>query len=135
MTNSGEEMSMRILMAAAGLALAAGAALADPVEGVWQTEPDDGAYAHVTFAPCGAKICGTISRTFKAGGEYVSPNKGRALVWDMEPQGDGRYRNGQIWQPSTGKIYSSKMVLDGDRLKVSGCIGPFCKKQTWSRLK
>lgn len=126
---------MRIWSMAGVLALVAGGALADPIEGLWQTEPDEGAYAVIRFAPCGAKICGTIARTFKAGGEYVSANKGRALVWDMEPQGDGSYRNGQIWQPSTDRIYSSKMALEGDRLKVSGCVGPFCKKQVWARVK
>ena len=43
---------------AAALVLAASPALADPVLGVWQTQPDDGAYAHVTMAPCGQAICG-----------------------------------------------------------------------------
>ncbi|MEL5877511.1 DUF2147 domain-containing protein [Cereibacter sphaeroides] len=126
---------MRLGILAACLALAAGAALADPVEGVWQTEPDEGAFAHVTMAPCGPKICGTIGRTFRAGAEYVSPNRGKTIVWDMVPEGRGRYGEGRIWQPSTGKIYRSKMALEGDRLKVSGCIGPFCRSQTWVRVK
>jgi len=124
---------MKILAIAAAFALSATAALADPVEGVWQTEVDDGAYAHVAIAPCGAKICGTITRTFNAGGEYASPNLGKPIVWDMEPKGEGSYGNGKIWQPSSGKIYRSKMALSGDTLKVSGCVGPICKGQTWSR--
>ena len=126
---------MKALLVAAIL-LAAGAARADPVEGVWQTQPDDdGAYAHVTFAPCGAKICATISRSFRNGREYASDNRGKALVWDMRPVGDGSYVEGRIWQPSTGKIYRSKMVLQGNRLSVSGCVGPFCRSQVWSRVR
>ena len=124
---------MRILAFAAAIALSATAALADPVEGVWQTEVDDGAYAHVAIAPCGAKLCGTIARTFNAGGEYASPNIGKPIVWDMVSKGDGAYGEGKIWQPSTDKIYRSKMALSGNTLKVSGCVGPICKGQTWSR--
>ncbi|GGH56720.1 DUF2147 domain-containing protein [Frigidibacter albus] len=124
---------MRILAIAAAFALGATAALADPVEGVWQTEVDDGAYAHVAIAPCGAKLCGTIARTFNAGGEYASPNVGKPIVWDMVAKGDGAYGDGKIWQPSTDKVYRSKMALSGNTLKVSGCVGPICKGQTWSR--
>lgn len=127
---------MKKLMLAAGAAMMmAGAALADPVEGVWKTQVDDGAYAHIAMSACGAKICGVISRTFNSGGEYSSPNIGKKLVWDMEPEGGGAYRNGKIWQPSKDKVYSSKMDQKGDMLYVKGCIGPICKKQTWSRVK
>jgi len=124
---------MKILAIAAAFALCATATLADPVEGMWKTEVDDGAYAHVAIAPCGAKLCGTIARTFNASGEYASPNIGKPIVWDMEAKGDGAYGNGKIWQPSTDKIYRSKMALSGNTLKVSGCVGPICKGQTWSR--
>nr|WP_163851219.1 DUF2147 domain-containing protein [Pseudooceanicola aestuarii] len=117
------------------LALGAGAALADPVEGVWQTEVDDGAYAHVTIAPCGAKLCGVMSRSFNAEGEYKAVHLGRKLVWDMVPEGGGKYRDGKIWQPSTDNVYRSKMDMTGDTLKVAGCFGPICKKQNWTRVK
>ncbi|WP_321364175.1 DUF2147 domain-containing protein [uncultured Celeribacter sp.] len=119
-------------IAAVGLATPV---FADPVEGVWQTQVDDGAYAHITIAPCGDKLCGTISRTFNDSGEYNSANKGKPIVWDMVAQGGGDYKNGKIWQPSTGKVYNSKMALSGNSLKVSGCVGPICKGQTWSRVQ
>ena len=126
---------MKSIVLAAALALVAGMAAADPVEGVWQTQADDGAYAHVRIAPCGAHLCGAIARTFKAGAEYKPENLGKPLVWDMAPDGKGGYRDGKIWQPSTGKIYKSKMALSGDVLNVSGCVGPICKKQVWNRVK
>lgn len=119
----------------AALALSAGAACADPVEGLWKTEVDDGAYAVVRMVQCGEKICGTIARTFNGSGEYKSPTIGKTLVWDMEPQGGGAYANGRIWRPSNDKVYRSKMQMNGDNLKVSGCIGPICLGQDWTRAQ
>lgn len=108
---------------------------ADPAEGTWKTQVDDGAYAHVTIAACGEALCGTIARTFNGAGEYNSENKGKPILWDMQAAGSGQYSKGKIWQPSTGKIFNSKMSLSGSSLKVSGCVGPICKKQTWTRVK
>ncbi len=126
---------MRMILTAAVAALAfAGAAWADPAEGTWKTQVDDGAYAYVKMSACGAALCGTIARTFNDGGEYKSKNLGKKLVWDMKSVGSGSYKGGKIWQPSTGKTFKSKMSLSGNTLKVSGCVGPICKKQTWSRV-
>lgn len=127
---------MRSLITAAVLTMGLAApAFADAVEGVWKTQVDDGAYAHVTIKPCGSNFCGNISRTFNDTGEYKSANMGKPLVWDMASAGGGNYKSGKIWQPSTGKIFNSKMKLSGNTLKVSGCVGPICKKQTWTRVK
>ncbi|PJE31030.1 Uncharacterized conserved protein, DUF2147 family [Pseudooceanicola antarcticus] len=126
---------LKLIRSALALVLLATPALADPVEGVWKTEVDDGAYAHVTFAPCGEAYCGLISRTFNASGEYDSANKGKPIVWDMQSEGDGKYRDGKIWQPSSDKVYRSKMQLSGDSLQVAGCVGPICKKQLWTRVR
>jgi uncharacterized protein (DUF2147 family) len=123
-----------VLLSVTALISLAAAAWADPVEGTWKTQVDDGAYAHVKMGMCGAALCGTIARTFNAGGEYKSENIGKQLVWDMAPAGGGDYARGKIWQPSTGKTYRSKMTLSGNTLNVSGCVGPICKKQTWNRV-
>ncbi len=127
----------KLFMAIAVLVGIAGAALADPVEGVWKTQVDDGAYAYVTFAPCGDKLCGVISRTFNSDGEYKSENIGRNLVWDMVPKGNGKYGDGKIWQPSKDRVFSSRMTLSGDTLKVFGCIAGCLirKSQTWTRVR
>lgn len=125
---------MKHLMIAAAMAVLGGAAFADPVEGTWKTEVDDGAYAHVAMSTCGAKICGKIAKAFDASGPIQTKNVGKRLVWDMVPAGDGTYSSGKIWQPSTGKEFKSKMQLNGNVLNVSGCVGPFCKKQTWTRV-
>ena len=125
---------MKQLMIAAALAVLGSAAWADPVEGTWKTEVDDGNYAHIAMTTCGDKVCGTIAKAFDANGPIPSENIGKKLVWDMVPSGDGSYGSGKIWQPSTDKVYKSKMSLNGNILNVSGCVGPFCKKQTWTRV-
>lgn len=125
---------MKLFAGIAALVLSAGAAFADPVEGTWKTQVDDGNYAYIKMSTCGSKICGTIARTFNASGEFKSGNIGKKLVWDMQPAEGGSYKSGKIWQPSTDKVYRSKMSLSGNSLNVSGCVGPICKKQTWSRV-
>ncbi|SIS97792.1 Uncharacterized conserved protein, DUF2147 family [Roseivivax lentus] len=124
-----------ILTALAGLALSATAAFADPIEGMWKTEVDEGNYAHVQMVPCGDKLCGVIARTFNGSGEYDSPNKGKVLVRNMVAQGGGKYE-GRVWRPSNDKIYLGKMDLSGNTLKLRGCVagGLLCSSQTWSRL-
>lgn len=124
-----------IILTLAALICAGGMAVADPLVGTWQTEPDDGAFAHVAIGACGANFCGTIERTYKDGAEYASPNKGKTLVIDMAPQGGGKY-TGQVWRPSNDKIYRGKIALDGDEMRLSGCVagGLLCSKQTWARV-
>lgn len=103
--------------------------------GVWQTEVDDGAYAHITITPCGDAVCGVISRTFNADGEYQSENIGKTLVIDMIPQGAGAYE-GQVWRPSNDKLYIGKMDVTGDALRLRGCVagGLLCSSQNWARI-
>jgi uncharacterized protein (DUF2147 family) len=128
---------MKKFLLAAALSLLAAPAFADPVEGTWQTRPDDnGNYGHVRIAACGAKFCGTLVRAFNGQGQPVqSPNIGRQIVWDMEAQGDGQYGNGKIWAPDRDKTYRSKMALSGNTLAVSGCVlgGAICRDQQWTR--
>ena len=125
----------RLTLTLTALAVSAGMAAADPLEGTWQTQPDDGAFAHVTIAPCGANFCGKIARTFRDGAEYDSPNKGKTLVIDMVPQGGGEYE-GSVWRPSNDKIYIGKMTVNGDALRLRGCVagGLICASQNWVRV-
>lgn len=121
------------LVASLGLATIASA---DPIEGVWQTEVDDGSYAHVTIAPCGGNFCGTISRTFDTSGEYQSPNLGKQIVRNMAAQGDSKYQ-GQVWRPSNDKIYLGKIALNGGQMALRGCVagGLFCARQNWVKIR
>lgn len=126
---------MKTTLMAAVLSLVAGAALADPIEGLWQTQPDDGAYAHVKIAPCGPAFCGTIVKSFKDGAEYASPNVGKKIVIDMVPAGAGAYA-GKVWRPANDKIYVGKAAVSGASMKLSGCVagGLICKAQSWTKV-
>ncbi|RYG93141.1 DUF2147 domain-containing protein [Loktanella sp. IMCC34160] len=121
------------LVAAVGLA---GAVAADPLEGIWQTEVDDGSYALVTVSPCGPAFCGVISRTFNSDGEYQSENIGRQIVIDMVAEGDGHYE-GSVWRPSNDKIYIGKMDIEGNTVRLRGCVagGLICASQTWTKVQ
>jgi len=123
----------RVLFAGAVLLSSAIAAqAADPVSGVWKTETgDEGAYLEVTIAECGEQVCGTITKVVNGDASIT----GDAIIWDMDAKGNGKYRGGKIWAPDTDKTYRSKMDLNGNNLKVSGCVGPICRGQTWTRLQ
>ncbi|RBO52386.1 DUF2147 domain-containing protein [Rhodovulum sp. BSW8] len=129
---------MRITVLIAALTLAATAAHADPVEGVWQTPLDDnGNFGHIRIAPCGAALCGTLIRAYDGTGHQIdSDNVGKQIVWDMKPQGDGRYGQGKVWAPDRDKTYNSKMALEGEFLSVSGCVIGICRDGgRWKRVQ
>lgn len=129
---------MKVLTLAAGLALLAGAALADPVEGIWQTKKDDnGNYGHVQIKPCGPAFCGTLIKAFNGEGQEIeSPNVGRQIVWDMVPYADGLYDDGKIYSPDRDKTYNGDMTLTGNSLAVRGCVLGICRDGgTWKRVK
>lgn len=127
----------RAFLTAAAALLMAGTAHADPVHGMWKTTADDnGNYGHIQIAACGSAICGTLVKSFdSAGAALDSPNNGRQIIWDMQPQGDGAYGKGKVWAPDRDKTYNSKMQLTGSSLAISGCILGICRDGgTWTRV-
>ena len=128
-------MKKFLILAASLFAFATAASAQDAAVGVWQTEVDDGAYAHITMSPCGTAICGVISRTFTTEGEYQSENLGKTLVIDMVPMGNNYYE-GQVWRPSNNKVYFGKMDVSGNQLRLRGCVagGLLCASQNWVRI-
>jgi uncharacterized protein (DUF2147 family) len=127
----------RILVLAAIAVCAAGVASADPIFGTWQTAKDDnGNYGQIEVAACGAKICGTLKRSFNPdGSELDSANNGKKIVWGMQAKGGGAYGGGKVWSPDRDKTYNSKLQLTGDTLAVSGCVLGICRDGgTWSRV-
>ena len=126
------------LVLATLLSFGAGAAFADPVEGVWKTKPDDnGNFGYVQIKACGAAFCGTLIKAFGADGkEKASDNIGKRIVWDMVAYPDGLYDDGQIWSPDRDKTYNSDMTLAGNKLSVRGCVIGICRDGgTWTRVK
>jgi uncharacterized protein (DUF2147 family) len=54
------------------------------------------------------------------------------FVWDAS---DNEWDDGSIYDPETGKSYSSKMWLStNNTLKLRGYWGPFYKTQVWTRV-
>ncbi len=121
------------------LAMTGAAWAADPVEGVWQTIPDDnGHYGQIEVKPCGAAFCGVLVKAFDETGTEVTdaPEIGKQIIWDMVAEGDGFYSDGKVWSPDRDKVYDSKMRLDGDGLSVEGCVFFICRDGgTWRRVK
>ncbi len=128
---------MKHLIPTAALIIAASTAGADPVHGLWKTQPDDnGNFGHVEIAECDGKVCGVLRAAFDGSGAPRPSDKiGARIVWNMAPEGDGAYRNGKIYAPDRDKTYNSKMDLAGDRLTVFGCVIGICRDQTWTRVQ
>jgi uncharacterized protein (DUF2147 family) len=121
-------MFHRSALAFAALILCANFAVAGDLSGVWLHE--DGA-SKVRFAPCGAALCGTIVWLKDKGGEAKI---GQRVFYEMIPSGDNAW-SGKAFEPTSGKEYSGKMSLSGDRLTTAGCVlgGLICKSIVWSR--
>lgn len=129
---------MRKFIFAAVFCLSAIAASADPVEGVWQTQPGEtGGFAHVEITSSSKGMMGVIIATFKDDGTQTQSDEiGRRIIWDMKPRGDGSYAKGKIYAPDTGKTYNSKMQLKSNSvLSVKGCVLGICRGQDWKRVK
>lgn len=126
-----------ILMAmAATFSIGAGAAqAADPIYGLWKTEPSDGIYYHVDMGACGAKICGVFTKKFKDNKEVTSPAIGKNAIFDMVNRGGNAYV-GSAWRPSNDKVYAGKGTLRGDSLTMKGCVfgGLICLGADWERI-
>jgi uncharacterized protein (DUF2147 family) len=131
-------MNRTAFACALGLIWAGAALAADPVEGMWKTNPDDdGNYGLIEIQPCGPAYCGTLRQAFDSSDAIMnSPNIGKMIVWDMVAQGSGAYGSGKIWSPDRDKTYSARMSLNGDGLAVKGCVFGICRDGgTWTRVK
>lgn len=132
-----------LALAGAAMALAAPASAADPINGRWITEDRD---AVITIAPCGANLCGKISKFLVAPPQGVNqrdvnnPDKskrsrkllGTPVLTSFSEDGD--LWRGRIYDPKSGKDYRSVIRrTSASKLEVKGCLGPFCQTQNWTR--
>ena len=123
-------MVRQSILAFAALVVSASCALAGDALGVWLHQ--DGG-SKVRFAPCGAALCGTIAWLKDANG---AGKVGQRVFFDMVLAGDNAW-TGKAFEPSSGKEYSGKMSLSGDKLTTAGCVfgGLICKSIVWSRAQ
>jgi uncharacterized protein (DUF2147 family) len=119
---------MRLGLIALALAAAGGKARAQEAEGVWTR--DDGA-ARVQFSPCGGGLCGVVIWLKNPSSKA---HVGQQVFFDMV-RADQNSWTGRAFNPEDGRTYSGKMVLNGKRLKTSGCVlgGLICKTVAWQR--
>ena len=130
-------------LAGVAMALAVPASAANPITGRWITEDRD---AVITIAPCGASLCGKISKFLVAPPQGVdqrdinNPDKakrsrkllGTPVLTSFSEDGD--LWRGRIYDPKSGKDYRSVIRrTSASKLEVQGCIGPFCQTQNWTR--
>ncbi|ARE82334.1 conserved exported hypothetical protein [Roseovarius sp. EC-HK134] len=127
----------KLVMMTAVFTLGAGMAMAEPLLGTWRTAKDDNGHSGlIEVAPCGAKLCGTLVKSFdEAGKEMQSKNIGRKIISETAPTGGGEYK-GKVYSPDRDKTYNSKLQLSGDTLSVSGCVLGICRDGgTWQKVK
>ena len=137
--------TLPFIAAAAVATLAAmPAQAAQPITGRWATV--DGK-AIVQIAPCGREVCGKIEKIVKP-----TPGRPQTDIKNPDPalrskpltglallsgfREDGDIWKGTIYDPESGKSYTSKVSRNGNgTLKVQGCIAFFCKTQTWTPVR
>ncbi|MBE0453351.1 DUF2147 domain-containing protein [Roseovarius autotrophicus] len=127
----------KLVMMTVVLSLGAGAAIAEPLLGMWRTAGDDnGNSGLIEVAPCGSTLCGKLIKSFNAAGQEIpSDNIGRNIISETVPTGGGAYK-GKVYSPDRGKTYNSRLQLSGDTLKVSGCMFGVCRDGGhWLRVK
>jgi uncharacterized protein (DUF2147 family) len=140
--------ALRISLGALLAVLAVTPALAadNQVQGAWLV-PDG--LSKVTIAPCAGaanQMCGSVSwiklPAHQADKDTKNPDpalRGRSILGlqimsGLKPAGPGKWANGKIYDPQSGKTYNSKIALTGaNSLKVEGCVMMVCQPQTWTR--
>jgi uncharacterized protein (DUF2147 family) len=116
------------------------------VEGRWLTQEQDG-WIRITLV--GDSLEGSI-----AGAPPGSPSErefddrnpdpalrdrpldGLTIMQDFEYDGDGRWTNGTVYDPNSGKTYRCTITqVDNNTLKIRGYIGVslFGRSETWTR--
>jgi len=117
------------------------------IVGKWKTIDDETneAKSIVEIVEKNGKYYGKIVKLFLAPGEDPDPvceecdsedDRYRKKVIGMEILKDmmktgAEYSEGNILDPKNGKIYSCKIWLEGNNLKLRGYWGPFFRTQTW----
>lgn len=146
--------SRQIAVVAAAVGLGAMIATADQgpsAVGVWLA---DNGKSHVQIAPCGDKLCGTVTwlkdPNGPAGKPLTDTNNpdaalrtrpiiGLQLLQGLvaDDSGPGQWEGGTIYDPQTGKTYQCTLTLqDPNTLRAHGYVGVamFGRTQVWTRV-
>ena len=141
---------MRSLLFAASVAIVFSAtpSLADPsaIEGRWLTADKDGwieislvgdsLEGSVAGAPEGSKSERTVDDLNPDPALRGRPLDGLAIMTGFVYDGDGRWKDGSVYDPNSGKTYKCTLtLLDDNTVKIRGYIGVslFGRSETWTR--
>jgi uncharacterized protein (DUF2147 family) len=108
-------------------------AMAGEPHGIWKTKADQtGAYLLVEVLDCmddRSKLCAVIRKVVNSQHQEIV---GRQIFWNLEADNQNKWKNGRIWDVSNDKVYRAKVTLDGNTMRVEGCVAIFCDGQNWS---
>jgi uncharacterized protein (DUF2147 family) len=96
--------------------------------GLWRVA--DGT-ATIRVKPCGRALCGYVASA-PAPTTGAASAVGQKILIDLIL--DGPLWRGVIFNVDDGKAYRGEITVDGDRLKVKGCLPTgFCGGEVWRR--
>jgi uncharacterized protein (DUF2147 family) len=125
--------------------LAAGVGSTADVEGYWITADRT---AVVRVGPCGADVCGTVTRVLARGSKVPStdvnnpqpslrsrPLVGLQVLSEFALRGSD-WVDGRAYDPETGRSYKARLTPNPDgTLTVTGCVLFICQSQRWTRMR
>lgn len=144
-----ERKAMRIALINLMLLVAATAFGQGSIQGKWKTVDDNTGEARsiVEIIEREGKIFGRVVKIFPRPDREPDPvcNKcspedprfnqkiiGMEIIRNLVRAG-AEFSGGDIIDPENGRVYRSKLWLEGKDLKVRGYWGPFYRTQTWHR--
>jgi len=118
-----------VVLAILFFALGAAGALASDLKGRYAAP---GLAAIVEFTPCPTSVnrrCGTLVWVWDPV-EMAHAEVGEVILPDLEF--DGRRWVGRLKSPQNGWVFKGSVTRAGrHQLRLTGCAGPFCSRQTW----
>jgi len=116
----------------------------DELTGLWRTVRHG---ALVEIVDCGnATPCGLLASASEAAPKGTTndirnrnpalrerPLIGVPILWGFRRNNAG-WKSGRIYNPEDGKTFRAKLrLLSKNELRVTGCLGPLCRSQIWTR--
>ena len=117
--------------------------------GKWKTIDDvtGEAKSVVEIFERGGKVYGRVQKLFRKPHEDQDPTcvecdeddpryKKRVIGMEIfKGVANGEYIEGDILDPTNGKVYRCKFWLEGENLQLRGYVGFFYRTQTWVRME
>jgi uncharacterized protein (DUF2147 family) len=102
----------------------------ESVQGFWR--PPDG--GRIEIHACGDLLCAHVRDDGVDNGKPTYD--GHLLLERLQYQGGLFWAHGLVHDPSDHRTYEAKLrLLNGNRLKLTGCAWIFCGSQVWTRIE